>query len=244
VDGQPLEAVLARLLGRPNTAVELEVLAAGEAAPRAVKLPRQPLLAPSVERGSVPQDGVGYVRLLSFQESTLQELRDAILHLQTAGMKALVLDLRGNPGGLLKAAVQVAELFLPEGTILITESPVRRFRQVHRSNNPSALALPLVVLVDGETASAAEVLAGALKENGRATLVGTTTFGKGRIQCVLPLKSVETGLKITVMKFLSPNRNPYHGRGVAPDVVAQPDPPDTPRNLAWQQARQLALMHR
>jgi carboxyl-terminal processing protease len=159
---------------------------------------------------------IGYVRILSFQKTTPQELRSALLQLrsQPGGLKALVLDLRGNLGGSYEAALQVAELFLPEGVIVYTHS--RTKEEVRRANNPDALAVPMVVLVDGETASAAEIVAGALKDNNRAKLVGQTTFGKGSIQCLMKLDSLKAGLQVTVARFASPEHVFYDAHGVAP----------------------------
>lgn len=253
VDGEAVEplaveGVMARLLGKLGTTVEVEFLAAEEMMPQTVKMVRQAVFTPSVERAPLLADGVGYIRILSFQESTPQEMKDAVLHLQTAGLKALVLDLRGNPGGVFQSAVQVAELFLSSGVIVSTESPIKQFRATFKSSNPSALTFPLVVLVDGETASAAEVLAGALKENDRATLVGAATFGKGCVQRFLPLEKVPAdirpGIKLTVMKFFSPTNQPYSGRGVSPHVVVPYDIMEAQRNAGIQQARQLLAMMR
>jgi carboxyl-terminal processing protease len=244
VENQTAEVVMARLLGKVGSSLDLEILAAGEMAPQKIKLVRQLVLVPSVERAPMPQDGVGYIRILSFQDSTAQELKDAVLHLQTAGMKVLVLDVRGNAGGSFPAAVQVAEMFLADGTIVSTDSQIKRFRNTFKSHNPNAWGMPLVLLIDAETASAAEVLAGALKENARATLVGATTFGKGCVQCVLPLDRAPSGIKITVMKFFSPTGQPYGGRGVSPHVVVDVNVMDAQRNAAWQQARQMAMMLR
>src|SRR5207302_724707 len=139
IDGQPTdgwseELASARLLGRAGTSVDLEVTGGGGEPPHTVRLVRQPLLVPSVEWESVPRDGVGYVRVVSFQDGTVQELKDALLHLQAAQMKALVLDLRGNSGGLFQSAVQVAELFLSDGVIVFTESPLKRFRGTYRAH--------------------------------------------------------------------------------------------------------------
>ncbi len=243
-DGLSAETVSARLLGRAGTPLDLEVLPQGEETSHAVRLLRQPVFVPSVEFEPMLRDGVGYVRILTFQDTTPQELKDAILQLQAAQMKALVLDLRGNGGGSFLPAVQVAEMFLTEGTIVVTESPIKRFRKVHRAGNPNALTLPLVVLVDGDTASSAEVLAGALKENERATLVGTATFGKGTLQCPLPLETVPSGIWITVAKYFSPTNQPYSGRGVGPHLVVANDGMGAQRNAAWQAAQQLAMMPR
>jgi carboxyl-terminal processing protease len=249
IDGQPTEnwseeMAGARLQGKAGSSVEIELLSVGEMTPHSVKLMRQPVQVPSVEWEAVPREGVGYIHVLTFQDTTVQELKDVILQLQTAQMKALVLDLRGNPGGSFKAAVQIAEMFLPDGVITFTESPLKKFKTTYRAHNPNALTFPLVVLVDGETASAAEVVAGALKENQRATLVGTTTFGKGSIQCPVPLDKVPAGIWITVAKFFSPNNQPYHGRGVTPHIIVELDVMGAQRTAAWQAAVQLAMMAR
>jgi carboxyl-terminal processing protease len=132
-------------------------------------------------------------------------------------MQALILDLRGNPGGSFPAGVKVAELFLNEGVIVYKQGRVKE--ETHKAHNPDAFTMPVVVLVDGETASAAEVVAGALKENNRARLVGQTTFGKGSIQTMIQFDKVPAGMRITVAHFLSPTNQPYHGQGVAPHRV-------------------------
>jgi carboxyl-terminal processing protease len=248
VDGQLTEgwsdeAVAARLLGRIGTAVDLDVQTA-DLGPRTVRLVRQPVLMPSIDWEPLPRDGVGYIRILTFQESTPQELKDALLQLQAAGMRALVLDLRGNSGGVLHAATQAAELFLPDGVIARTESPLLRFKMTYRAHNPHALTLPLVVLIDGETASAAEVVAGALKENQRATLVGAPTYGKGSIQCPLPLRTLPAGLWLTVARIYSPSKQPYNGRGVLPHIREEVDVMGSQRDAAWHVAQQLTLMSR
>ncbi len=249
IDGQPLDnvgadVIAARLLGRPGTTVELEILSPMLMDTVTVKLERRPVIAPSVEWESEPREGVGYVRILTFQENTPQEVREAVIQLRMARMKALVLDLRGNGGGHVRAAVQVAELFLREGMIAVTDSRVKGFKQEYRANNPSAWTMPLVVIVDGETASAAEILAGALKEHGRATLVGSPTFGKGTIQFPLPL-GVESapsgGIWVTVARSFSPTNQPYSGRGVTPHLIV-PNDGDLQRTEAWRTAMSLTMM--
>lgn len=226
IDRQAVDPTLpgearARLRGEPGSMVEIEVQPAGDMTARSLKLERQPYVMPSVEFESKPEQGIGYVRVLNFTDTTVQELKDAILKLQTTGIRGLILDLRGNPGGLFKASVQVAEMFLSEGLIVHTQSRQEELNAIYRSNNPHALTLPLVLLVDGETASSAEVLAGALKENERARLVGQPTFGKGTIQWIVPLEIVSAGVKITVARFLSPSGQPYSERGVTPHVIVE-----------------------
>ena len=213
-------ALVSRLQGEVGTSVELEVIAAADGMKRKVKVERQPVLIPSVDAGNLRED-IGYVRILSFQKTTPQELRSELLRLrsQPAGLRALVLDLRGNLGGSFEAALEVAEMFLSEGVIVYVQS--RTQEKVRRAHNPDALGVPLVVLVDGETASAAEVVAGALKDNHRARLVGQTTFGKGSIQCLVKLASLKAGLNVTVGRFASPEHVFYDARGVAPHEAVE-----------------------
>ncbi len=231
IDGQPVERltldlIQARLRGESGTTVSLEVIPAGERAARSVKLERRAYPVRTVTGHRLLDDGIGYVRLTGFQKSTPQELREALLDLQTKGMKVLVLDLRDNDGGLFLVAVEVSRMFLPEGPIASTQSQVSpRLNRTYESRNPQAYTMPLVVVINGLTASAAEVLAGALKDNHRGSVVGQTTFGKGSIQYVVPLRGKDAqkerpllgAIRITVAKFFSPTNQPYSGKGVTPD---------------------------
>jgi carboxyl-terminal processing protease len=233
------------LRGRSGTSVKLEVapyhrMESDEAVMMEIK--RAPVVVPSVEHEMladlrVTLDGMqvvlpfGKLTINYFQESTLQEVKEALAALETDGMKVLMLDLRGNPGGLFKSAVEVAELFLPEGIIVVSQTQPgvikdRKLSGTIRADSLHALMMPMIVLVDGDTASAAEVLAGALKDNGRAKLVGQPTFGKGTIQCVVPLdkphfERMSAGIRITVAKLLSPSWQPYSGKGVQPNFESR-----------------------
>ena len=173
---------------------------------------------------------IGYLRILSFQDSTLQELDDALAELGKAGVKGLILDLRGNPGGLVDVAIEAAKRFLATGIIASVENQDPRYTTVYHARGPAAWNLPLTVLVDGDTASAAEVLAGALKENDRAQLIGQNTFGKGCTQSLVKLPAANGvptgGLRVTVARFFSPKGQAYSGRGVAPDTVVAANKPD------------------
>jgi carboxyl-terminal processing protease len=229
VDGLPEEMVNERLRGVVGTIVELDVVPAGEGAVRSVALTRQVFRIPSVVQVQVipEQEDIGFCRVVSFQTSTPHELDEALIQLKMQGMKALIVDLRGNWGGVFTSAVQAAERFLPEGKVIVsTQSPVPEQVQVHRAAFPGALDIPLVVLIDGETASAAEVLAGALKDHGRAVLVGQPTFGKCSIQRVLQLdasgtENARSGMRVTLAKFLSPGGTSYNLKGVTPDIVVE-----------------------
>jgi carboxyl-terminal processing protease len=215
--------------------VDLEVLPA-DGMPRAVKLVRRPVVAPSVDHEALtlttPEGEdipVGYLRITNFQETTLQEVKEAIAILRTPSpqadaMRALIIDLRGNPGGLFKPAVQVADLFLSEGVIVHSHSPFREYDRPYRADGMNPLRLPMVVLIDSDTASGGEVVAGALKGRPGTLLVGQTTFGKGSIQCIIPLDKIPLdkmpgGIRITVAKLCSPADQPYNGRGVTPDIA-------------------------
>lgn len=222
-------AVLNALLeGTNGSSVVIEV--ATPQGTRTVQLRRRPVTQPSVD-WKLLDSGIGYLRITCFNEGTVAEVDSAIAQLNQSQAKALVLDLRGNGGGLFDAAIDVARRFLRTGIIASTQHQDQRLNTVYHSRNETALTLPLVVLVDGDTASAAEVLAGALKENGRARLFGQATFGKGCTQCVLKLPNAAGGLptggmRLTVAKFFSPKGEAYSGRGILPDVAIDPFSPE------------------
>lgn len=214
---------------------EIDVQTRGDMIARTIKLPDS-LPTVFVETNLMMMNGIAYVRITSFQQTTLQELELALARLR--GMRALILDLRGNPGGLFPVAVQVAERFLPAGVIVTTQGQGPAFNRTFESRSGmSAVDVPLVVLIDGETASAAEVLAGALKDNGRAWLIGTPTFGKGTIQTVLQLTD-GGGVRITLARFFTPRGEPYNGVGVAPNQSE----PFRARDAAVDYARSLFAM--
>jgi carboxyl-terminal processing protease len=251
VDGRPVsqlpvETALSLLQGDAGSKVEIEVYSTSLGAPRPpMTLVRQAYFVPSVPAPRQylnKRDPIGYVKISAFQQTTAQELDVAIAELNRVGMKALVLDLRNNPGGQVEAAVESARRFLREGVIVRTEYPDSRLNTVDHARNPGAMTLPLVVLIDGDTASAAEILAGALKDNRRATLIGQTTFGKGCIQGLLRLETnpgevFPGGVRLTVARFLSPLREPYTGRGVTPHHVV--DRTATPESFVQDNDEQL-----
>jgi len=209
------------LNGPVGSFVEIEVLTPGLPGTRIPRIERRAMLAHVVPYMVMATD-VGVIKVSGFTASTVQELDDAVATLLSNGMKRLILDLRQNNGGIFDSAVESARRFLPSGIIASEIHHDGRFK-VHQSKNPDALALPLIVLVDGDTASAAEVLAGALKENGRAILIGQTTYGKGCTQDILKLPNapgnVPTGgMKLTISRFFSPKGNAYSGRGVTPHL--------------------------
>jgi carboxyl-terminal processing protease len=234
--GMPLEVAMGMLEGDEGTLVQLAVASPVNGV-RIFDLRRRPLFVASVTQ-ELRDNDIGYVKIHCFQETTLQEFETKLLELTKTNIKALILDLRGNPGGLLDVAIDIARRFVPNGTVIVSTVHQDPKKSVtYRSQNMSPLAMPLVVLVDADTASAAEVLAGALKENKRARLVGQTTYGKGCAQGLLklpqegalrtpPAASIGVGtgaIRITIARFFSPTGQPYSGRGVEPDLFAEND---------------------
>ena len=229
-----MEAVR-RLRGAKGSKVTIGVLREGWSEPKDFEIVREVIQVKSVRSKDLGQ-GVGYVRVNSFQERTGKDLERAIDQLIKDGDKAFVLDLRNNPGGLLNQAVFVSDLFLDKGQLIVyTSGRIKnqdlRFTAEHSSNFPK---FPMVVLVNGGSASASEIVAGALQDHKRAVLLGTKTFGKGSVQTVIPL-SDGSGLRLTTAKYFTPNGRSIHGTGIEPDIVVEP-----PRPAAQAAAHQLS----
>ena len=169
--------------------------------------------------------GIGYIRMEGFQHNTAEELDEALRTLERRGMKALIWDLRGNPGGLLETAAAVIERFIDHGVLVSTKGRVPEQSQVFQAHGNNVRHYPLTLIVDENSASASEIVAGAIKDHHRGTIVGRKTYGKWSVQSIIHL-SGETGLKLTTAKFYSPNDKNYAGEGLAPDVEV-PLPEDT-----------------
>jgi carboxyl-terminal processing protease len=167
-------------------------------------------------------DGIEYVKLRQFQEQSPHDLEASLEKLSKNGMKALILDLRNNPGGLLTAAVEVSEKFIDDGKLVVyTEGRVRNQNMRFSAHAKRGYAqMPMVVLVNQGSASASEIVAGALQDWGRATIVGTQTFGKGSVQTIIPL-SDGSGLRLTTAKYFTPKGRSIHGKGITPDVIVE-----------------------
>ena len=215
--------------------VEIDTLGRDDSMPRTIKLP--PLLSSVLDVEL--RDGVGYLRLSGFLKNSPQDLEEAVLNLKMRGMRALILDMRGNAGGLFGVAVQIAERFIPEGIIVSTHGQAGPFNRIYSSRSGmGAWDMALYVLVDGDTASAAEMLAGALKENRRATVIGQPTYGKGTMQQVLQL-AAGGGVRITLARFFAPGGQAYSGVGVVPQVIV---PAAQAREEAFSQAVRMLMM--
>lgn len=210
------------LQGAEGSTVVLTVAASGQA-PRQLTVRRRRVEVPSVDQVSIvdSQYGVGYFRLTCFQKTTAHDLDVALWKLHREGMKSLVIDLRGNPGGLLVSAVEVADRFIERGVIVSTRgrSPQEDF--TYSAHQQAKWRMPLVVIIDQDSASAAEIFAGAIRDHARGTLVGVKSFGKGSVQGIFPLEQSNAGVRLTTAKFYSPNGRPYSQVGVEPDKKVQ-----------------------
>jgi len=234
IDGTPINAIDASepLRGKAGSAVVLTI-ARGEQKPFDVTVMRETIRVTSV-RSKMLEPGYGYIRISTFQADTGADFQKQLNQLQAqAGgkLKGLVLDLRSNPGGLLTAAVQVADDLLEKGGIVSTRGRIS-ISDAKFDATPGDLlkGAPLVVLADAGSASASEVLAGALRDNGRARVVGSRSFGKGSVQTVLPLDNGDS-VKLTTARYYTPSGRSIQATGIVPDVELTPDPANTPNDL-------------
>jgi carboxyl-terminal processing protease len=227
VDGQATrdlstDAAASLLTGPEGSLVRVTVLTPGQL-PRELSIRRAEVEVPSLEGVRIvdPQSGVAYVRIPAFQKTTAADLEAALWDLHRQGMRSLIIDLRGNPGGLLTASVEVADKFVADGGIVSTRGRSEQENFNYRAHRPGTWRVPLVVLIDGDSASASEIFAAAIKDSGRGTVVGTRSYGKGSVQGIFPLGTSGAGARITTASFFSPNGNPISRVGVSPDVDAR-----------------------
>jgi carboxyl-terminal processing protease len=225
IDGKPVDErnvddTVNRMRGKPGTQVILSVRREGEAEPLEFKLIRSHVQVKSV-RAELLEPGYGYIRVTHFSETTFKDLRHAIKNLQNDSQEelaGLILDLRNNPGGVLDAAVEVSDAFLDEGMIVTASGRGRDANFSHEAHPGDLLrGAALVVIVNKGSASASEIVAGALQDNDRATVVGAQTFGKGSVQTVMPLSNGRA-IKLTTSLYYTPSGDSIHGSGITPDI--------------------------
>jgi carboxyl-terminal processing protease len=175
---------------------------------------------PSLENVKIldPATGVAYVKIPAFQKTTAADLEQALWDLHGKGMRSLVIDLRGNPGGLLTAAVEIADKFIADGGIVSTKGRSEQENFSYRAHRPGTWRVPLVVLIDGDSASASEIFAGAIKDSGRGKVVGCRSYGKGSVQGIFPLGKSGAGARLTTAKFYSPSGKAIANVGITPDI--------------------------
>lgn len=206
--------------GTKGTKVTLTILHEGVKEPKKYSIIREVIPLKSV-KSKVLEDGYGYVRISTFQEKTTEDFQAALKKLETnkGGLKGLVLDLRNDPGGLLNEAVKVADEFLDSGLIVYTQGRIKEQNlKFYAHSNKSPRTYPLVVLVNEGSASASEIVAGALQDQKRAIILGTPTFGKGSVQTIIPLDD-RSGLKLTTARYYTPSGRSIQAKGITPDIV-------------------------
>ena len=232
VDGKRTEklstdTVVGRLRGKPGTKVMVTLFRPATKATIELTLKREIIRVESVRDVRVLGDGIGYIQLTQFGERTGAEVKQALKRLQEQGIRALILDLRNNPGGLLDSAVEVAEPFFKPGELVVyTRGRTAESRQEWRAGRGAGgVVLPIAVLVNSGTASAAEIVAGALKDTARAVVVGETTFGKGSVQSIFRLRNGEA-LRLTTAHYYTPSGVIIHEKGIEPQVRVLVSPED------------------
>jgi carboxyl-terminal processing protease len=227
VDGQQTQSLstdeaASLLTGAEGSVCRVSVVTAGQA-PRELNVTRSHVDVPSLEGVKIvdPTAGVAYIRIPAFQKTTSQDLEAALWDLHRQGMQKLILDLRGNPGGLLTASVEIADKFIADGGIVSTRGRSEQENFNYRAHRPGTWRVPLVVLIDGDSASASEIFAAAIKDSHRGTIIGVRSYGKGSVQGIFPLGYAGAGARITTAKFFSPDGHPISNVGVTPDIDAR-----------------------
>src|SRR5499425_467407 len=215
-----------RMRGKPGSKVTISIIREGWTEPKDFTIIREQIRVQSVKNAEL-EPGIEYIRLRQFQEQTGNDIESA-LEKYSKGKKiqGLVLDLRNNPGGLLTSSVEVAEKFLDPGKLIVyTEGRVRNQNMRFQASGKHTYAdFPIVVLVNQGSASASEIVAGALQDWGRAVVLGTQSFGKGSVQTIIPL-SDGSGLRLTTAKYYTPKGRSIHGKGITPDIIVEAPKP-------------------
>ncbi len=201
--------------GEEGTKVNLEIYRPASDEYLSFDVERKDITLPSVSY-EMMENNIGYILIESFETDTAHQFETAIKELENAGMKGLILDVRYNPGGMLLSVVEILDMILPEGTLVYTEDKAGK-RETYSSDDATKLDLPIAVLINEDSASAAEILAGAIKDYDYGTLIGTTTFGKGIVQMIFPLSDGDA-VKLTTAKYFTPAGNYIHDVGIAPDI--------------------------
>jgi len=240
-----IDEAIGKIRGEVGTAVVLTLARQGESEVFDVSIVRGTIKIPTIETETLPDDGVFVIRLFNFNANASSEFRKALEKFVKSGTRDLVVDLRGNPGGFLNAAIDIASWFVPKGEPIVREvfDGTGREEEVHRSNGSriDGPEIGIVVLVDGGSASASEIVAGALHDHGVATLVGATTFGKGSVQELVDITDTAQ-LKITVAQWLTPDGTSISDGGLAPDIEVDITPEDIENDLDPQLDRAIEVL--
>jgi len=226
IDGEDMtgidgDLVIKKVLGPAGTTIKLTILREGESEPLTFEVTRATIVIPTIE-GEMLENQIGYIHIYTFGANTTSELRAAIQDLIDQDVQGLVVDLRYNGGGLLTTAVEVASEFLPKGNVVLYEQYGDGSRDTHTTiAGGLATDIPIVVLINEGSASASEVVAGALQDLERGELVGVTSYGKGSVQNWVPLNNDQGAVRVTIAKWLTPNERTIHEIGLTPDVEVE-----------------------
>lgn len=220
VTNDDLSSVVSRMKGEKGTKVTVTVVRDGEKDPIDITMTRDEIEVPTVE-SKMMDDNIGYISVSEFDKVTASQFRKSINKLEKAGMKSLIVDLRNNPGGRLETVVDMLDRLLPDELIVYQEDKNGK-RDEEYGSDKQQFEKPLVVLINGNSASASEIFAGAIQDYGTGTLIGTTSFGKGIVQSIIPLND-GTAVKVTVSKYFTPKGRNIHGTGIEPDIEVELD---------------------
>lgn len=218
VTGVDLSEVVSKMKGKPNTTVKISVVREGKSEPIEYTITRKKIEIPTIEYKML-DNKIGYINISEFDEVTVNQFIAAVDTLEKKGMKGLVLDVRNNPGGLLDSVVKILDRLLPPELVVYTEDK-NGVREEEKAEDAKKVKVPMTVLINGQSASASEIFAGTLQDYKAATIIGTTSFGKGIVQKVIPL-SDGTAVKLTISKYYTPNGRNIHGKGITPDVTVE-----------------------
>lgn len=224
VKGMSLEEAVKLMRGKPGTVLTLTIMREGESAPIEIDVTRDVIKVTSVKSRMI-ENGYGYVRITQFQAETGRQFRQALTKLEEeygGDLDGLIIDVRNNPGGVLQAAVETADALLDEGLIVYTEGRIQSSRLRFSAKAGDIMeGTPIVVLINGGSASASEILAGALQDHGRAVIMGTKSFGKGSVQTVIPLDETHA-IKMTTARYYTPEGRSIQATGIKPDIEVRP----------------------
>ncbi|MCF7875064.1 MAG: S41 family peptidase [Candidatus Omnitrophica bacterium] len=217
-----LNEAVKKLRGDPGTKVTLTVLHPGQQDVSKIEITRKIIKIEDIKNSSILENDIGYVKISEFRESTAKDLETSLVKLKAKGLAGLILDIRNNPGGLLSSAVDVSSLFLKKGSTVVSTDSRNQKEKTYESNSFSTkiLDIPIVVLINKGSASGSEIVAAALSDNGRAVLMGETTFGKGSVQTIIPL-SDGSAMRLTTSRYYTPEGISIHEKGVEPDITVE-----------------------
>ncbi|MDF2944204.1 MAG: hypothetical protein K0S01_3062 [Herbinix sp.] len=218
VTGEDLSEVVSKMKGVEGTKVKISIMREGETDPKVFTITRKEIEVPTIEYQML-KGNIGYITIAEFDEITVAQFKAAVDKLEKDGMKGLIVDVRNNPGGLLDSVVKILDRLLPPELIVYTEDKYDN-RTEEKAVDAAKIKVPMAVLINGQSASASEIFAGTIQDYKTGTIVGTTSFGKGIVQKVIPL-SDGTAVKLTISKYFTPKGRNIHGTGIKPDVEVE-----------------------